>query len=157
LAVVQIGDGRTPIEPLKPLRPSARLQMLGTTTGHIDPESYRRWDAATGALVTAVPADAAQLYVNIKPLLDEAYIELGHSGEDFDAAIVRATTMLVETPEPASEPMLLKRPGYFDYDDPALRALRPVQKQFLLVGPENRRHLVTWLKSFASALDLKIQ
>jgi hypothetical protein len=31
-----------------------------------------------------------------------------------------------------------------------------VQKQFLLIGPENRRKILDWLGRFAGALDLKI-
>jgi len=155
MAVVQIGDGRTPIEPLKVLRPATRLQMLGTTTGRLDPQSYQRWDPPVAALVSVSPTDAAQLYVNVKPLLDEAYVQLGHPGEDFDAAIVRAIDILAATPEVTGDPALLRRPGYFEHDDPALRALRPVQKQLLLTGPDNRRRVLTWLHSFATALDLK--
>jgi hypothetical protein len=156
LAVVQIGDGRTPIDQLKAIRPTSRVQILGSSTGRIDPRSYQRWDAAVGALVSIPPADAAQLYVNIKPLVDQAYIELGHTGEDFDAAIVRAIEMLDDTPQPAGDPVLVKRPGYFEHDDPALRTLKPVQKQFLLVGAEHRQRLITWLKAFAGALDLHV-
>lgn len=156
LAVVQIGDGRTPIEPLKVLRPSTHFQIIGPTSGHVDPASYRRWDSAVGALVSVAPNDAAQLYVNIKPLIDQAYIELGHSGEDFDAAIVRAIQMIQSTPEPTSDPVIIKRPGYFEHEDPALRALRPVQKQWLLVGPEQRSRMNSWFKAFASTLELKI-
>jgi hypothetical protein len=157
LAVVQIGDGRTPIDQLSAIRPTSHVQILGSSTGRIDPRSYQRWDAAVGALVSIAPADAAQLYVNIKPLIDQAYIELGHSGEDFDAAIVRAIQMLDDTPQPTGDPVLLKRPGYFEHDDPALRALKPVQKQLLLVGAEHRQRLMTWLEAFASALDLHVR
>jgi hypothetical protein len=157
LAIVQIGDGRTPADPLRALRPTTRLQIDGSDAGRIDPQSYGRWNGVATAVASIDPVDAAQLYVNVKPLIDEAYIDLGHSGEDFDSAIVRAIEMLRDTPEPAAEPMLLKRPGYFEYDDPALRALRPVQKQFLLMGPDNRKRIVGWLEAIAGTLDLQIQ
>lgn len=155
LAVVQIGDGRTPADALRPLRPGTRLQILGTTSGRIDPRSYTRWDVVTGSLLSISPPDAAQLYVNIKPLIDEAYIELGQGG-DFDEAIVRAVRTLAETPELQADPLLNRRPGYFEHDDAALRALKPVQKQLILVGPENRVRLMTWLREFATALDLTL-
>jgi Protein of unknown function (DUF3014) len=155
LAVVQIGDGRTPFEVLKVLRPTARLQILGTASGRVDPKSYQRWDGATAALASVSSSDAAQLYVNVKPLIDQAYIELGHPGEDFDGAIVRAVDMLADTPEIAVDPLLLRRPGYFEHDDQTLRTLRPVQKQLLLMGPDNRRRLMVWLHAFANALDLR--
>ena len=39
--------------------------------------------------------------------------------------------------------------------DPALQALRPVQKQLLLLGPENRRQVMAWLDHFLRALKLE--
>jgi hypothetical protein len=157
LAVVQIGQGRTPADPLKALRPSTRVTILGTTAGRVDPQSYARWDSATSALVSIAPADAAQLYVNVKPLFDQAYIELGHPGGDFDSAIVAAIAVLNETPTLPDAPQLLSRTNYFEHEDPALRSLPPVQKQFLLAGPENRRKTMAWFRQFASSLDLKVE
>ena len=157
LAVEQIGDGRTPVEPLKPLRPASRLAVVGTETGRIDPRSYARWDAATSSLVTINPSDAAQFYVNVKPLFDAAYRELGHPDGDFDTSIVRAIQKLSDTPRLTTEPELLRRPGYYEHKDPTLASLPPVQKQFLLLGPDNRQKILSWLTRLATALDLKIQ
>jgi len=156
LAVEQLGNGRTPAVPLKVLRPSARMAIVGTDTGRIDPRSFERWDSAVASLVTINPAAAAQLYVNVKPLFDQAYRELGHPTGDFDDSIVRAIEMLNSTPKLTSDLELLRRPGYYEYADPALKSLPPVQKQFLLIGPDNRDKIMSWLKRFATALDLKI-
>ena len=129
LAVSEIDDGRTPAVPLKMLRPSARLEILGTTSGRVDPKSYARWDSDTAALVSVEPADAAQLYVNVKPLFDQAYIDrLGHPAGNFDDAIAAINT-LNDTPSPPEDPLLC-RSAYFEHDDATLRALLPVQKQF---------------------------
>jgi hypothetical protein len=157
LAVVQVGDGKTPAASFSVLRPTTRLTITGTASGPIDPKSYRRWDAQTAALVSLPPGDVAQVYVNVKQLFDQAYRDLGNLNNDFDRAIVRAIQTLDDTPRPATEPVLLSRPGYFEHDDPALKALLPVQRQFLLVGPENQRQILGWLKRLASSLDLKIR
>ena len=157
LAVVQIGDGRTPDQPLLALRPSSRARMRGTDSGTLDPASYGRWDSAVGALTSVAPADAAQLYVNIKPLLDEAYVELGHTDGDFDAALVRAIAMLRATPVPAEPPALVSKQGVLEYANPEFQALKPVQKQFLLLGPENQRRVLGWLDQLAASLDLAIE
>ena len=157
LAIVQIGDGRTPASPLAALRPNEHVTITTTPSGPIDPRSYRRWDAATAALVSLSPSDLAQLYVNVKPLFDQAYGDLGHANSDFDPAIVRAIEMLNDTPIPAAPPVLVVKPGYFEHDDAALRSLLPVQRQFLLVGPDNQRMIRGWLKRLASSLDLKIR
>ena len=157
LAVVQIGDGRTPATPLAALRPATRTEIGGATTGSVPVANMARWDGVAAALSSVAPGDAAQLYVNVKPIVDEAYIELGHAEGNFDAAIVRAIEMLASTPSPQVPPVLLKRPGYFDYEDPELRALKPVQKQFLLMGAENRRRILAWLRELARTLELNIR
>src|SRR5262249_23582015 len=102
------------------------------------------------------PNEAAQVYVNLKQLFDEAYHDIGHPGRDFDEAIVRAIQMLASAPVPSGDIGLLRRPGYFEHADPALRALPPVQKQLILMGPDNQRLVVGWLRRLASSLDLKI-
>jgi hypothetical protein len=154
LAVVQIGDGRTPAVPLQALRPETRVQVTGTETGAVAPASYRRWESAVSALTSVDPADAAQVYVNVKPLLDEAYRELGYPAGNFDEAVTRAIRMLAETPAAPDGATLLRRPAYFEYEDATLRSLRPVQKQFLLIGPDSQRQVLAWLRRFAAALDL---
>ncbi len=154
LALEQLGNGRTPAAPLKVLRPADRLAITGTDNGRVDPRSFQRWDSAVASLVTINPSAAAQLYVNVKPLFDQAYRELGHPSGDFDESIVRAIEMLNATPKTA-DMELLRRPGYYEYADPALKSLPPVQKQFLLIGPDNREKILSWLKRFATALDIK--
>jgi hypothetical protein len=157
LAVVQIGDGKTPAVPLDAMRPAERLTVIGDGPAQrLNPASYKRWDGPVRALLDINPADAAVVYVTVKPLFDEAYAELGYPGGNFDDAIVRAIRMLVDTPDVTTDPVLLTRPSYFEHEDASLRSLRPVQKQLLLTGPEHRRQVLAWLRKFAATLELKI-
>lgn len=156
LAVVQIGDGKTPVVPLKVLRPASRVAIVGSDQGMVDTASYPRWNGAVSALVSVRPTDAAQLYVNVKDLFDAAYAELGYPNGNFDEAIERAVDMVVSTPQPTQSPELLRRPDYFEHTDSALRSLRPVQKQVILFGPDNQARITTWLRQLATALDLKV-
>lgn len=156
LTVEQIGDGRTPAIPLKVLKPPTRLTILGADSGRIDPAAYVRWESNVGALTSIRAGDAAQLYVNLKSLFDAAYADLGHPGGNFDDAIARATRLLLATPEPAQEPVLLRRAGFFEHADPTLRMLKPVQKEFLLLGPDRRRRVREWLSAFAATLELNV-
>lgn len=154
LSVVQIGEGRTPSTPLAVLRPASRVRILGTDAGAVDPTSYARWDGAVEALTFIDPGELAQLYVNVKPLFDDAYREHGHPEPDFDEAIVSVIAMLAATPLLTADPVLLKRPDYYIHEDPALRVLRPVQKQFLLIGPAHQQAVLAWLRRLGAALDL---
>jgi hypothetical protein len=156
LAVDETANGKTPAVPLGPLRPATHLDIVGGARGPIDPRTYHRWDAATEALTSVRVADAAKLYVNLKPLFDAAYEELGHPNADFDDAILRAARFVDDVPDLAADPVLTRGRGYFDHTDPALEGLAPVQKQMLLLGPDNERRLKTWIRSFAEALDLKL-
>ncbi len=158
VATVQIGDGKTPSTPLVVLRPATHAAITGNAaTGHLDPATYARWDSHTTALVSVDPKELAQLYVNVKVLFDQAYGELGHPNGDFDEAIVKAISTLAETPRFDTEPTLIrKQPGFYEYEDQAMRTLLPVQKQFLLMGPDNRRRVLAWLRELANDLDLKL-
>ena len=113
LAIVQIGDGKTPATPFAVLRPTSRLAIIGSApSGKIDPASYGRWDGATASLVSIRPGDLALFYVNVKLLFDQAYSELGHPSADFDEAIIKAIDTLVETPQVDQDPVLVrKQPG----------------------------------------------
>jgi hypothetical protein len=155
LAVVQIGDGVTPVALFGPLKPQTRLQ-INAESSRVDPATYRRWEQALAALTSINTAELAQTYVNVKPLFDEAYRELGHPNGNFDDAIVRAIRTLDATPDVKTDPVLLKRPGYFEHDDESLRALLPVQKQLLLLGPAHRVRVISWVRQLAASLDLKI-
>ena len=134
----------------------AAVGMGVADSGRIDPQSYSRWTPATQALTSIEPKAAAQLYVNVKRLLDDAYRDLGHPNANFDDALVLAMQLLLSTPTPPGDPELLRGPDYFEHTDPALRALRPVQKEFLLLGPDNRRQVTAWMRAFASDLELKL-
>ena len=158
LATVQIGEGKTPAVPMAVLRPTTRLALIGSAaTGRLDPATYTRWDSNTEALVSIDPKDLAQLYVNVKVLFDQAYKDLGHPNADFDEAIVHAIDTLADTPQVDQDMVLIrKQPGFFEHEDQTLRTLLPVQKQFLLMGPDNRRKILDWLKRLADRLELKL-
>lgn len=155
IGVVQIADGRTPTEWLQPLRPATRADITGDERGTITPETHARWNQVADAISSIPPRDAAQLYVNLKPLIEQAYEEIGRPDDDFDRTILRAAQVLRSTPEPSSPPVVVRRKGYFEYEDPSLQALRPVQKQLLLLGPENRRRLMAWIDAFLRELGLE--
>lgn len=156
LAIVQIGDGKTPAVPLAVLRPPVRLQIIGQQSGRVDPASFARWEAATSALLSIPATDLARVYVNVKPLFDEAYRDLGYPNGDFDVALSKAIRTIVSTPPPPPEMVLLRREGYFEHVDSTLGSLQPVQKQLLLFGPANQARVQSWLRQLAAALELKI-
>jgi hypothetical protein len=156
LAVVQIGDGKTPADPLAAVRPAERLDIAGGDRGPVVEPAFARWDAAVRALQSVPARDAAQIYVNVKPLFDAAYRELGFPDGDFDQAIAKAIRVAAATPDAPATAVLLRREGYFEHEDAALQSLAPVQKQLILLGPDRRRQVVAWLTQLAGSLELQI-
>ena len=156
LAIVQIGDGKTPAVPLAVLRPPVRLQINGQQSGRVEAASFARWESATSALLSVPPSDLARIYVNVKELFDEAYRDLGYPNGDFDVALSKAIRVIVSTPPSPPEMILFRREGYFEHVDSALGSLQPVQKQLLLFGPANQARVQSWLRQLAAALELKI-
>ncbi len=128
LAVVQIGDGKTPAVPLAALRPpdATRHRRRRTAAASIR-RATRDGNGAVARASSIHAADAAQVYVNVKPLFDEAYRELGYPNGDFDEAIVKAIRMLnAHAGRSPTDPVLLKRAGYFEHEDArCARSARP--------------------------------
>jgi hypothetical protein len=65
--------------------------------------------------------------------------------------------MLRATPVPSRAPALVQGAGYVEHADPSLEGLRPVQKQFMLVGPDNQRRILAWLEQVAAHLELDLE
>ena len=74
LAIVQIGDGKTPAVPLAVLRPPVRLQIPRQQSGRVEAASFARWEAATRPFFNA-PSDS-RVYVNVKEPLRAIAIRL---------------------------------------------------------------------------------
>ena len=87
-----------------------------------------------------------------RPLLETAYSELGYPGETLGGALMTAIDTLLATPA-IKAPMVLKRDSVlYQYADPTIEALPPVQKQLLRMGRENSAALKAWLRELRAAL-----
>ena len=107
----------------------------------IDFRSYQRFDKIANVIYSIDANRAAQLYLTIKPLISEAYKELGYLADDFDAVILSALENVLATPEVPGR-VLLKRPVVmYEYLDPEYEALNGFQKLILRTGPRNSRLL----------------
>lgn len=155
IAVEQVGDGRSPVQPFAFARPSSRAGTI--TRGSeviIDPASYRRWDTLTATIASVDPRQAAEVYAHVRPLFVETYKTMGHPDGDFDAAIGRAAGRVLATPV-VQEPITVdQRRGYFEHRDGDLRALPGISRQLLLMGPVNVGRLRDWTTRFLQAASI---
>ena len=118
----------------------------------IDPKSYRRYDALAQLLSQLQVDDAINLYHKTKPLLTQAYKELGLPATNFDLAFIKAIDEILKTPEIDSDIKLLRPSVMYRFEDPSLESLSKVQKQFIRMGPENIRTIKAKLRDIRTAL-----
>jgi hypothetical protein len=119
---------------------------------YVDPASYQRFNSYTKG-ITAVNADLlVAAFHRYRPLIELAYEESGYSAEDMDNALIRSLDYVLATPEP-NEPLALKRKeAVFQYADPEMEQLPPLQKQLLRMGPENSARIKQWAEKLRHGL-----
>ena len=157
VVVDNVADGHTPDRHLPPWRPTRRFQTAGSAPElHVNPLSHARYDTHAEIVAAIEPVVAAELYRNLRPLIAAAYVELGGSADEFDATVLRALRNLLETPVLEREVRLIHRAPFFEFADPALEDLLPVQKQFLGMGPRNVRAVQASLLEIAEAIGFDV-
>jgi hypothetical protein len=158
VVVLNIAEGETPNQLLRPLRPSSEFRVVERNGDLlVDPRGYERYKALAEAVASIDPKGSADLYATVKPRLEDAHRELGELNTPFDRTLERALVMLLRTPIPEG-PIRVEPHGIgYDYADPKLEALSAAQKQLLRMGPENARAVQAKLREIALALGIPAQ
>jgi hypothetical protein len=158
VVVVNIAEGHTPAPQLRRLRPAGQFQII--TRGNdtlIDPRSYDRYTSLAEATASMDPAGTARLYGGVKPLIDQAYAELGYPDIPFDRMLERAIVQLLETPV-VEDPIRVNPKGIgWVYADARLEGLTGAQRQLLRLGARNQRIVQESLRKVALALGIPAQ
>jgi hypothetical protein len=119
-------------------RPAGKFTTRETQGGEVvDPAAFQRYDIYARAIAGLDTAVLASAFHGFRPLLEEAYSQLGYEAEDFDNALIRSLDLIIATPEPGEEIAVKPKGGVYIFADPALESLPPVQKQLLRMGPDN--------------------
>jgi hypothetical protein len=155
VSVDKIAVGSSPARELKPAAPQGKFQTLGTgRTLRVDPASYDRYNALANVVDAIDPDGAARAYRRLRPLMQQAFEELGYVNLSFDERLARALGRLVDVPVQEGDVMLKATSVTFQYADPELEELSPAQKHMLRMGPHNMRLVQTKLRAFARAAGL---
>jgi hypothetical protein len=117
-------------------------------------EGYRRYDTAASLFASLDPELTARLYETLKPLIQQAYRDLGYPRADFDATLERAIRRLLETPIVHGDVEVERGVRSYRYVDPRLEELSPAQKQLLRMGPANVRKVQEQLRALATPLGI---
>lgn len=122
----------------------------------VAPSAYARYDTLTAVITSLHVEGTAQVYRNVKPLLDAAYQELGYPDGDFDPVAAQAVKVLLDTP--VVEDVEVERyASSIKYADPRLENLNEAQKHFLRLGPDSLRSIQNHVRRIAlrAGLDLE--
>ena len=155
VVVENVADGNNPAEHLTPLRPTQRFRTSGEGDQlSIDPASYARYNTHAEIVASIDAAGGAEIYRRLRPLITDAYAELGHPDGGFDDTLLRALRNLLDTPVLEREVGQVPRAAFFEYRDAQFEDLLPVQKQFLGLGPRNVRAVQAKLLEIAREIGL---
>ena len=103
----------------------------------IEADSYSRYDLAAQVFASLDTEGTVTLYRELKPLIDEAYAEIGPADARFDDRLDRAFDRLLAVPvleEPARVEQLVVT---YAWADDKLEALSGAQRHLLRMGPDN--------------------
>lgn len=155
-AVANIAEGDSPRAVLAFLAPQGSFQVV-ERNGHtfIAPESFSRYDPVARAFTSLDTQATAEAYKALKPLMDQAFAEIGRPGQRFDETLSRAIQRLLDTPVPEGDLEVVDTPGVnYAYAAPELEQLSAAQKHLLRMGPANARALQAKLRELRGAMGL---
>ena len=154
-AGVNIADGGSLASNLGVLRPRAPFSTVERGgIDYIDPKAYDRYAPFADAARSIDAAGAARLYATLKPLIDQAYQDLGFPNQHFDEVVRRDITLLLQTPTTDAAIAVRSKGGLWQYADDRLEQLSPAQKQLVRMGPANAEILKGKIREIALALGI---
>jgi hypothetical protein len=155
VSLENVANGRTPAAQLGKIRPVGPFLVREENGNlYIDPKSYRRYDKYADAVAALDARGTARLYATLKPRLVDAYRELGHPDGNVDQATQKALIELLKTPVIEGDIALVSKSVAYEFKDPRLQSLSPVQRQFLRMGPRNVRLIQGKLREIAPHLGI---
>ena len=111
-----------------------------------------RYDAYV-RLAEAVPAERlVTAYMQVYPLLQQEYEQLGYPGRYFNDRVVQVIEHLLNTPEVQAPVLLIQPKVLYEFADPKLEELSAGQKILVRIGHENAVKVKAKLREIRSAL-----
>ncbi|AWB56933.1 DUF3014 domain-containing protein [Colwellia sp. Arc7-D] len=102
-----------------------------------DESSARRFSLYVDLLRSMDSEMLVQWYIELKPLIDQAYGELGYPDQDFTDKLHNAITKVLDMEIPKTQPELERPSVMYKYKDESLESLDDAEKLLLRLGKEN--------------------
>jgi Protein of unknown function (DUF3014) len=155
VVVDNMAEGRLPTKHLAVMVPKEKFTAVDRRGSYfVDPQSYHRYDTIADVVASLDTKGSAQAYRQLKPLIQEAYRQLGYPDRDFDLALSRAIDRMLDTPVPQGDVRLRPAVKSYKLADPELERLGAVQKQFLRMGADNVMKVQAKLREIREELSL---
>lgn len=136
--VVDLAGGLSPNSRIPFLIPEEEFQVGDSGEAMLlDPAGYRRYDLFAEVVSSLDTRGTAQLYLELYPLFQEAYEELGIPDGDFASTMALAVENVVSADVPTGTPEIQPNEAIYEFRDIELEALSPVEKHLIRMGPEN--------------------
>ncbi len=114
--------------------------------------NYERYDDTIDALMSLDTVAAAKMFHLARPLLEASFSEMGYNPRQMEGIILQAIDRVLATPIIVEPIELIHESVFYEFADPELEALLPVQKQVLRTGPENTQKLQQQALALKTAL-----
>lgn len=155
VVVDNIAEGVSPAPHLPFLKPEEKFNATYRSGWfYVDPASYDRYDLVADVFSSIDARATAELYRDLKPLIREAYAELGYPDRNFDETFALALDRLLKVPLLEGDIELDGSTVSYKYADQALERLSPAQKHFLRMGPRNVKMIQVKLAELTTHLRL---
>ncbi|MDP1519952.1 DUF3014 domain-containing protein [Porticoccus litoralis] len=118
----------------------------------IDSANYQRYNYLVETLEALDTDSIVGLFHFLRPLLEQAYGELGYPPEKVDKAFIAALDQILATPFPLQPVYLTQESVNYKFADPSLEALSPLQKQLVRMGPTNTKRVQDKARAIREAL-----
>jgi hypothetical protein len=91
VVVDNIAEGVSPARHLRFLKPKEKFKAVyDSGSFYVNPKSYDRYNLVTEVFSSVNARRGAEFYRNLKPLIQQAYKEMGYPDTDFDVTFSRA-------------------------------------------------------------------
>ncbi|GLS26731.1 DUF3014 domain-containing protein [Marinibactrum halimedae] len=140
------------ILPIQPPKQKFPVRKVSEGVYELDEAGFTRFDAYVDMVTSIDPSYIAKSFHTLRPLLEEAYGQLGKKPETVDNAIIQAIDTVLNAPI-SNEPLKLLAPSVsYVFADEAIEKRSPIEKQLLRMGPENTEKLQHYLRTLRSEL-----
>jgi hypothetical protein len=155
VAVDNVANGLSPKPHVDFFSPEGGFKIVsGPGETYVDESGYARYDPVAEVFVSIDTPAAVRLYKGLKPLIRQAYKDLGYPDTDFEDTLVKAMAELMATPVVKGRIRLEKKVVSYAMSDANLEGLSPVQKQLLRMGPKNVERIQKKILELAAALGI---